>query len=304
MIALKDKTYIDPSVQRKKDNVEGRIKTYDGIPVFNLLEFNIYGACNRSCSFCPVSDASFYKNVYKGIKIDLYTKIIHELNDINYSGGILYSAFSEPLLNKEVYDLIKVTKLYLNNVNVELVSNGDVIQKNNSILDKLFDSGLDVLSISVYDGPKEYDTFKTIIDKKGFNDGQVVLRRRYKSDGNYGLTISNRSGLIDSNKYRDESEANIVAAELPLKKACYYPFYQMVVDYNGDVLLCSHDWKKEKIIGNANKSNIFDIWKNDQIKKARLKLKAKSRGFLPCYNCDIKGDVMGKNNFDAWGKII
>ena len=25
---------------------------------------------------------------------------------------------------------------------------------------------------------------------------------------------------------------------------------------------------------------------------------------MPCYNCDIKGDVMGKRNFDAWGNIL
>ena len=42
----------------------------------SILEFNIFGACNRSCSFCPVSDTTFYKNIYKGIDIDLYKKII------------------------------------------------------------------------------------------------------------------------------------------------------------------------------------------------------------------------------------
>lgn len=304
MVASKDNTYIDPSVYRKKDNIENKIKMYEGVPVFSLLEFNVFGACNRSCSFCPVSDTSFYKNVYKGIDINLYTKIMKELSDINYTGDILYSAFSEPLLNKEVYDLIKVTKNYLNDVKVEIVSNGDVILKNNLILNKLFDSGLDVLSISIYDGPEIYNLFKSIIANSGLSESQVILRRRYKVDGNYGITISNRSGLIDSNKYRDENEDKVEAIELPLKKPCYYPFYQMVVDYNGDVLLCSHDWKKEKIIDNANSSHIFEIWKNEQIKKARLKLKNNSREFLPCYNCDIKGDVMGKRNFDAWKNII
>ena len=27
------------------------------------------------------------------------------------------------------------------------------------------------------------------------------------------------------------------------------------VDYNGDVLMCSHDWSKEKILGNLNKNS-------------------------------------------------
>ena len=29
------------------------------------------------------------------------------------------------------------------------------------------------------------------------------------------------------------------------------------VDYNGDVLMCSHDWSKEKILGNLNKKFFF-----------------------------------------------
>ena len=300
MIKQKNENFIDSSVHRKKRNIESKVETYDGVPVFSLLEFNIFGACNRSCSFCPVSDTSFFKNQYKGIDLKLYEKIICELRDISYSGDILYSAFSEPLLNKEVYDLIKTTKRYLSRVNVEIVSNGDVILKNKTILNKLFDNGLDVLSISIYDGPKEYDEFQCIIKEKKLDDGRVILRRRYKQDGNYGLTISNRAGLIDSNKFRAQNEDKVEVDSLPLKKACFYPFYQMVVDYDGDVLMCSHDWKKEKVIGNANETNIFNIWKGEQINRARLLLKNKSRNFSPCNNCDIKGDVMGKPNFDAW----
>ena len=64
--------YIDTSTHRKKDVVEKNIQYYKSIPLFSLIEFNIFGACNRSCSFCPVSDTSFYKNVYRGIDLKLY----------------------------------------------------------------------------------------------------------------------------------------------------------------------------------------------------------------------------------------
>ena len=74
----------------------------------------------------------------------------------------------------------------------------------------------------------------------------------------------------------------------------------MVIDYNGDVLMCAHDWRKEKIIGNAKEENIIEIWKSKYIKEARLMLKEKNRTFLPCVNCDVVGDVMGEPNFNAW----
>ena len=31
---------------------------------------------------------------------------------------------------------------------------------------------------------------------------------------------------------------------------CYYPFYKLFVDWNGDVLFCSNDWGKEHVVGN------------------------------------------------------
>ena len=68
--------YIDPTIQAKKNYVETNLKYYQKVPLFNIVEFNIFGACNRTCSFCPVSDTTFYENVYKGIDIDLYKKII------------------------------------------------------------------------------------------------------------------------------------------------------------------------------------------------------------------------------------
>ena len=76
----------------------------------------------------------------------------------------------------------------------------------------------------------------------------------------------------------------------------------MVVDYNGDVLMCAHDWKKEKIVGNAKEQNIIKIWNSKIIKQSRTILAKDKRSFNPCMNCDVKGDLMGFSNFTAWQK--
>ena len=127
---------------------------------------------------------------------------------------------------------------------------------------------------------------------------QVILRRRYYEDGNYGMTISNRSGLIDSNKYRDENEDKIV--ELPLKRRCFYPFYTTLIDYNGDVILCPHDWEKKYIVGNVTENTLWNIWTSKKYDTARKMLSKKNRNFSPCDGCDVHGDVMGKENFELW----
>ena len=58
----------------------------------------------------------------------------------------------------------------------------------------------------------------------------------------------------------------------PLKKPCTYPSYMFFVDYNGDVLMCSHDWGKKLILGNLNKNSFSEIWKGKKSMFARNKL--------------------------------
>ena len=119
---------IDKSIIRKKEYAE-KENTIDGIPVFSIVEFNIWGNCNRSCSFCPVSNPEFYTKDNTGISLKLFQKIINDLNEINYSGVILFSAFSEPFLNKDLIDLIRITKKGLSKAKLEINTNGDVIKK-------------------------------------------------------------------------------------------------------------------------------------------------------------------------------
>lgn len=296
---MKDKKYyIDPSTKIKSLIVKNNIRLFDGFPVFTLLEFNIFGACNRKCDFCPVSDPKFFKNKYEGITLELYTKILHDLKEIGYNGEILYSAFSEPLLHKQIYELLSATKEVLPDCRIDIVSNGDVIKSSPEKILKLFDSGLDSISISIYDGPQQMEHFKNMTNELNMPDKKVNLRRRYLEDKNFGMTISNRAGVIDSNKYRDIAEKKIT--KLPLPRNCYYPFYQMVIDYNGDIIICPHDWKKESLVGNASRENIFEVWRNNKFERFRSILSNNNREFLPCMNCDVRGDVMGEENFKTW----
>ena len=77
-----------------------------------------------------------------------------------------------------------------------------------------------------------------------------------------------------------------------------------MVDYNGDMLLCSHDWKKAARIGNLGDSHIWDLWRGEYLQRARKLLRASDRGFPPCSTCDVRGDVIGRENYDAWPEVV
>ena len=290
--------FIDPHISLKDRNVKDNLRYLDGYPMFGLVEFNIWGACNRRCSFCPVSDPEVYTNKVEGIELEDYLIVLNDLKRINYSGVILWSMFSEPTLHKRVFELATLTKDVLPNSNLQLTSNGDTIKRLGIRLRNFFDSGVDRINFSLYDGPEQFDTFTKLRIENGLSQKQMVLRRRYREDGNYGITISNRAGLIESNQFRDEKEEAVES--LPLNRTCNYPFYQMGIDYNGDVLLCPHDWSKDFIIGNAFKEDIWSIWKNKKFEAARKSLAKARRSFNPCKKCDVKGDLIGKENFNAF----
>ncbi|EJF07769.1 radical SAM superfamily enzyme [Thiovulum sp. ES] len=291
--------FIDQSTNRKNTIVKNNLKFINDFPLFSILEFNITGNCNRDCSFCPVSNPEVYIRSNDAISPELFEKITLDLKEINYSGKILFSAFSEPLLHKEIEKLISTARKNLQNCRIEIVSNGDLVTAKK--LKKLYDAGLDTINISMYDGKHQIDIFENMQKESEVPKDFVVLRRRYWENGNYGITISNRAGLIDSNEFRDKNEEKIL--ELPIKEKCFYPFYMILVDLNGDVLLCPHDWKKSVIFGNLQNENILDIWRGKKLETMRKNLSNSNRNFTPCKTCDVLGTVMGKESFKAWNKI-
>lgn len=291
--------FIDKSTARKKQIVKDKLRVVDGVPVFSIIEFNITGSCNRDCSFCPVSNPAVYIKTNDGLGVELFEKIVKDLQEIEYEGKILFSAFSEPLLHKKVEELIFIAKKYLPNTRLEMVSNGDLLTSKK--LKKLYESGLDTINISMYDGSHQIEHFNNIRIEANVPENVIVLRRRYYENGNYGITISNRVGLVDSNEFRDKSEA--IITELPIKEPCYYPFYMILVDYNGDVLLCPHDWNKTLKFGNLKKEKLFDIWKGKSLNVIRKKLTTCDRNFGACKSCDVLGTLIGEDSFEAWNKI-
>lgn len=292
--------YLDTNIKRKSKIVKKSLHFFPNtrIPLPSVVEISDSGTCNRSCIFCPRSDPEWIKKFDKKefISSELHKKICLELSEYNYSGIIVYSGFNEPMLNKKCFENISRTKSYLPNAHIELITNGDVLKVSN--IKKLFKSGLSVLLISVYDGPESLNKFKSMCEESGLKSWQYVIRNRYlPPEKDFGITISNRGGFMNDAVHSIKSLKN------PLNEPCYYPSYNLFIDYNGDVLMCSHDWGKKNILGNLNNSSIKNIWLSDNALNSRRNLEGANRNFSPCNVCDVKGDLIGKEHAVAWKNI-
>ena len=288
--------FFDPNIPRKKRISDRNLQYIPGtqMPLPSEVEISESGTCNRVCSFCPRSDPN-YKDIKEFISNDLHQKLCKELSDLNYSGVIRYSGFVEPLLDKNIFNLLSSVKNYLPNARIEIVTNGDVLNKERLI--KLFKSGLTTLLISVYDSAEDAEKFEKLCLECNLTKEQYVIRHRYlPPEKDFGITMSNRAGMMK------EAEYKIKPLDVKLDEPCYYPSYTFFLDYNGDVLMCPHDWGKKRILGNLKNKTFLDIWTSKFAIITRNRLNKSDRNFSPCNVCDVKGTLIGGKHAALWKK--
>jgi len=294
-----NKKFIDPNIKNKSKTVVDKIQLFKHqglmLPLPTEIEISESGTCNRKCSFCPRSAPDF-EDKKEFISNVLHEKLCFELKELNYKGTIRYSGFVEPLLDKNIYKLINMTRNYLPESNIEMVTNGDPL--NLDRLNKLFKSGLNRILISAYDSKEEAKKLEDLCLEANLNIEQYIVRHRYYSeDQDFGITLSNRSGLME------KAEFKIEKLKEPLKKPCYIPAYTFFLDYQGDVLMCPHDWGKKLILGNLNQNKLLDIWFNKKSMSIRKMLNNSNRNFSPCNVCDVEGTLMGEKNSKYFNQL-
>ena len=295
-MSIEDKKFYDPNIDRKSKIYNESFKQLpDGTPLPSIIEISNSGVCNRKCSFCPRSDPN-YNHAQEFFSNTLHDKLCKDLAEYNFNGIFAYCGFNEPLLKKDIYRDIEFARKTLPESKIEIVTNGDVLDRDR--LKELYNAGLTTILISVYDGKNEDDNFNEMCESLNLKKNQYVIRNRYLPEElDFGLTLSNRAGNLSNAEHR------INESNKYLDKQCTYPSYMFFVDYNGDVLMCSHDWSKEKILGNLNKDSFLNIWISNNSEQVRKNLNSAKRCFKPCNKCDVVGDLVGLKHSAAWNTL-
>jgi len=285
--------FYDPSIDRKKEQVSKSLHTGHGvIPLPSAIEISPSGTCNRVCAFCPRSDPD-YPDLKEFVTPALLDKLVSQAAEAGFAGIFIFSGFAEPLIDVNIYDLVALVRRRLPKTHIELVTNGDPL--NEARLRRLFDSGLSLILISVYDGPEDFERLQALCRDAGLEEGRYVVRKRYlPPEEDFGITMSNRAGMMEN---AEHSRPSLSQA---LQRDCYYPSYEFFMDYNGDVLLCAHDWGKKLIVGNLNDRGFMDLWTSKLMMTVRRRVLNGDRNFDPCRICDVDGTLIGREHADAW----
>jgi len=285
---------MDPKETIKK-NLERRSLSVDNVDMFNdkpmpsWIELSLIDVCNRKCTFCPKSNSDIAPDTFQKMSRKIIDNIYDQLRKINFKGTISLCGYGEPLLHKDLNYIVKKLSAISN---VEVITNGDVLSP--KILQDLYIAKVSKVLISMYDGPEQINKFEEMRRKANVPDEMLILRDRwYDKLNDFGVKLTNRAGTV---KTGEQAEVNLSAK-------CFYPAYQFLIDWNGDVFLCPQDWQRRVTMGNVMQETIFEIWTGKIITNFRKNLLSGKRCSSPCSSCNADGTLLGKNHAKKWKDI-
>jgi len=170
----------------------------DGKTIYPIyIEISPSGTCNHRCKFCAF-DFMGYKSRF--LDKEILSERITEMGNLGVK-SIMYAGEGEPLLHKDIINIILLTKNA--GIDVALTTNGVLLTK--EIIDKTL-SSITWIKVSIDAGTKETHSkiHGTIIND--FN--RIIENLRYavkvRNDNNYKTTIGAQFLLLNENYHEIE----------------------------------------------------------------------------------------------------
>jgi len=297
-LSKKMKKGMKVNIERKQPSIND-VVMYKNFPLFSFIELNINEICNRKCPFCPRVNPKVYPNQNIHMNMEIVRVIADQLKNLNFTGIVNISGTGEPLLTKYIVDIVK--EFGDRNIHVEIVTNGDVLtrKKGPQLIKDIYKAGLSQFVVSMYDGPEQIEYFNNLFSSCNIDKSLYSLRDRwYDESEDYGLLYTNRAGNIGFEHLSEIAKEKLIKSG---KSACFYTHYAMMIDWNGDALICCQDMYNRTVkFGNVKNKPLIEIWQDGKLIEFRNKLKNGDRSLSPCSNCNANGQVFGHNHVKTW----
>lgn len=278
--------------------------------------------CNFKCKFCAIQNTNEKLEFKKQcMDIKLFNKIVKDISEFDDKLKVLrISGQGEPLVNKDICEMIKFAKSEDIADWIEIVTNGSLL--NPELNSQLVSSGVDRIRISIeaVDEKGYIDIASVKIDFKNFIKNMEDLY--VKSRGKCEIYIK----TVDVAVEKEEAEqafydifGNIcdrifIDNIIPLwsdydeleeiftlnnKKGlhgqgiknisvCTYPFYSLLINPDGEVTMCCADWKREYVLGDLKIEKLKDIWNGEKLRSFWIDNLNSNKGkYSMCNKCSL-----------------
>lgn len=314
------------AVKGIKGNTD-RIRLEEHIPLDTPLRvlLDVSSICNFHCSYCVHGNGEAAKIIRQEIMpASLAKKCIDDLAAFPRKLKMLsFFDLGEPLLNKNLLDLVRYASERSVAEQLEITTNGSLLT--HELSECLISAGVTLINISVYGldsddyltfckVPLNFDRFVQEISYLYCISGnakivikicETTLETRERTNRFYQIfgPICDKICIehpvpiwydIDCNVEGDGKD--IYGNQITKKQICPLPFYTMCVHVDGTVVPCCADWKGYLSIGDANTESLKSIWNNEIFQRLRKNLlKDGNMKTHPCKRCNFHECVVMDN---------
>lgn len=279
-------------------------------------------ACNFRCGFCLhaldrhrhgyISDVPF-------MSMELYRKCIDDMKQFPHKLKMLrFAAIGEPLLHREIAEMVSYAKTADIAQSVDIVTNGALLTP--ELSDKLIEAGLDRLRVSVeglssedylahtgqaidferfveqiqyfYNHSRHTHVYIKIIDYMVQEPGQKERFFELFRPVCHSLAVEHLTPTIEEIDYGRlsggmETDKPQNGEALLDAEVCPQGFYMMQINPDGNIVPCC-SMKYPEILGNVNQNTVPEIWTGEQFNWFRCKmLNDRTQAGPVCRDCKL-----------------
>ena len=252
------------------------------------LDIELNGGCNMKCPFCLHGYGDKRPNTL--MPIERYKKLIDEAVAFGVQ-GLKLNYINEPMLRTDLEECIAYAKS-AGILNVYMVTNGTLL--NDKRRDSMLNSGITKLFISVdattsetYNKQRLSGKFdvvvKNILDfmKERNRRGLIypIVRVSFLRNAlniyeekDFQKFWEDKVDMIAFQKMNDlpDLDSGITLEDNESSEGCTFPFKQLVVDYEGDILPCCKMGGKQLALGNIENMTLKEAWSSSEMKDLKL----------------------------------
>ncbi|QHI71948.1 radical SAM/SPASM domain-containing protein [Aminipila terrae] len=268
------------------------------------VQFNLINVCNFRCQYCSRSLNNNNNNTNKAILMDfnIYKKAIDQLKRFRKPiRKIILAGFGEPLLHKDIIEMIKYASKSQVAENIEIVTNGSLLTHEMS--DAIVAAGLTNLRISV-NGLSNEDFVQYTSTKVDFNKYYQEIKYFYENSKQVYVKIKILDYMVNEereqvflNLFSNISDCIAIESLQPIvddidytaltpassfskaikgnhrvqSEICAQPFYTINIDTEGNITPCCVE-DVQIVMGNVCTDDIYKIWSGEKFNQLRIRL--------------------------------
>lgn len=295
-----------------------RARTARSLGLPRILYIETTNACNLHCTICPTGIGNLDRPK-ANMSLDDFKRLIDQGR--GSLTRIIFSGLGEPFINPRTYEMIAYARSQ--RIFTSVCSN--LLLLDDDDLNKVIDSGLDLLTVSIDLAPEGKNwrfVRKTDKDIALVKDrlGRLAELKRERGKKlpfvsvSYPVTKENESTLDQAREFAtevgaDEFSTKSVNATLAGQDAkamiekhvslrfsryhrpkeghgfCQWPYKGAMIYANGDISPCCHLGRGEHKLGNVFNDGLAGVWNGDKYKKFRLKLMHEPETVDHCAGC-------------------